>query len=299
MLAGLADAAVRGLVPVTTQPTQGAADDVDVALVTDEEQRRWVVRAPRTTAAGARLAQEAKLLEMLRTRGAALPFAVPEVAGTVNLPEGGAALVCAVILGTPLEPPVLRAGAPLTSSLARTIAALHDLPGSAFEDAGAPVYGIEEYRQRRMAEVDRAAASGNVPAGLLERWEKAFDEAAAWRFLPCPVHGDLAPESVLAEGGRVVGLLDWSEARVGDPADDLAWIAAAAQPEAFDALLREYTAARADTPDPHLARRARLSGELAVARWLLHGLTTQDRAIVRDAVGMLRELDEAVSGTPW
>jgi macrolide phosphotransferase len=299
VLAGLADAAVRGLVPVAAQPTESAADDVDVAVVIDDEQRRWVVRAPRTTGAAARLAQEARLLEMLRTRGAALPFTVPEVAGTASLPEGGSALVCAVLPGSPLQPPALRAGAPLTSSLARTLAALHDLPASAFEDAGVPVYGVEEYRLRRMAEVDRAAASGNVPTALLERWEKAFDEAAAWRFMPCPVHGDLAPESVLAEGGRVIGLLDWSEARVGDPADDLAWIAAAAQPEAFDAVLGEYTAARQDASDPHLARRARLSGELAVARWLLHGLAAQDRAIVRDAVGMLRELDESVSGTPW
>jgi aminoglycoside phosphotransferase (APT) family kinase protein len=287
------------LAPVTAQAADSSADDVDVALVTDDQRRRWVVRAPRTTAAGARLAQEARLLEVLRTRGAALPFNVPEVAGTATLPEGGTALICTVVAGVPVDPSDLVPGAPLTSSLAKVIAALHDMPSSSFEDAGTPVYGVEEYRQRRVAEVDRAAASGNIPGALMERWEKAFDEAGAWRFSPCPVHGDLAPENVLAEGSRVSGLLDWSEARVADPADDLAWLAAAASPEAFDAVVAEYSAARNDPPDPHLARRARLSGELAVARWLLHGLTTQDRAVVKDAVGMLRELEAAVDGSPW
>lgn len=299
VLAGLADAAVRGLVPITVQPVAGGPEDVDAALVIDDEHRRWTVLAPRTTTASTRLAQEARLLEVLRTRGAALPFAVPEVAGIAALPEGGTALVWTAVPGGALDTAAVRPGSPTAASLGRALAALHELPPGTFEDAGTPVYAVEEYRQRRIAEIDRAASSGQVPPALLQRWERAFDEAGAWRFVPCPVHGDLAPECVLVEAGRVTGLLEWSEARVADPADDLAWLAAATTPEAFGTVMTAYQAGRPDLNDPHLARRARLSSELAVARWLLHGLTLQDRTVVKDAVGMLRDLEEAVSDTPW
>ncbi|HEY3737522.1 MAG TPA: phosphotransferase family protein [Jatrophihabitans sp.] len=37
------------------------------------------------------------------------------------------------------------------------------------------------------------------------------------------VHGDFRPGNVLYEGDRIVGLLDWEMAHVGDPIEDLAW----------------------------------------------------------------------------
>ena len=37
------------------------------------------------------------------------------------------------------------------------------------------------------------------------------------------VHADLGPDHVLCRDGRVVGVIDWSDARIGDPALDLAW----------------------------------------------------------------------------
>ena len=52
-------------------------------------------------------------------------------------------------------------------------------------------------------------------------------------------------------------------------------------------MLEAYAHTRRDAPDRDLLRRARLSGELAVARWLLHGTTTGDEGVVADAVAML------------
>jgi aminoglycoside phosphotransferase (APT) family kinase protein len=40
---------------------------------------------------------------------------------------------------------------------------------------------------------------------------------------PVLVHGDFRPGNVLYERDRIVGLLDWEMAHVGDPAEDLAW----------------------------------------------------------------------------
>jgi macrolide phosphotransferase len=93
--------------------------------------------------------------------------------------------------------------------------------------------------------------------------------------------------------------MEWSETRVADPADDLAWLAIGSTEPALDGVLAAYAAARREPPDSSLRRRARLSGEFALARWLMHGVTTDDAAIVDDAVQMLADLDVSVCDTPW
>jgi aminoglycoside phosphotransferase (APT) family kinase protein len=113
------------------------------------------------------------------------------------------------------------------------------------------------------------------------------------------VHGDLAGDNVLVEGETVTGVMEWSETRVADPADDLAWLAIGATEPALDGVLAAYVAARRESPDGSLRRRARLSGEFALARWLMHGVNTADQSIVDDAVQMLADLDDSVRDTPW
>jgi macrolide phosphotransferase len=295
-LAALACSAVRGLEPVGARRLTSAADDLDAALVDDDLKRQWVVRAPRTAAAGARLEQETSLLDTLTSW---LPFSLPQVAGTAPLPTGGRAVVHRQLPGTPLQPGRLAADEALAASFGRAVAAVHDLPTRLVEDVGLPMYGTEEYRFRRLAEVDRAAITGKVPHRLLTRWEQAVEEVGAWRFSPCCVHGDLAAENVLAERSEVTGLLEWSEARVADPADDFGWLAVGADEPALLAALVAYADARREPPDADLPRRARLIGELALARWLMHGVNTDDAVIVDDAVHMLADLDRSVDGVPW
>ena len=295
-LAALADAAVKGLEPVGAAEADSSTDDVDAANVIDTLQRRWLVRAPRTPMAAARLDAEARLLEAL---AGTLPFSVPEVAGTALLPGGGHAVVHRAMNGSPLQAGQLVPGPGLTASLGRAVAAIHDLPVQIIEDAGLPVYDASDYRQRRLAEVDRAAATGKVPTGLLSRWEQALEQVGAWKFVPAAIHGDLAAESVLVDGDRVTAIVDWSEARVADPADDFAWIAVGADEDALESVLEAYAMGRREAPDPDLARRARLGGELSVVRWLLHGVAAGEDDIVDDAVEMLTALDAAVAGRRW
>ena len=295
-LAALACSAVRGLEPVSARRMAATADDVDAALVDDDLKRQWVVRAPRTAAAGARLEQETSLLDTLTSW---LPFSLPQVAGTAPLPSGGRAVVHRQLPGAPLHPGRLAGDPALAASYGRAIAAIHDLPARLVEDVGLPTYSTDEYRFRRLAEVDRAAITGKVPHRLLTRWEQAVEEIGAWRFAPCVVHGDLAAENVLADGSELTGLLEWSEARVADPADDFAWLSVGADEGALTTALVAYADARREPPDPDLPRRARLIGELGIARWLMHGVNTDDAVIVDDAVRMLSELDRTVDGVPW
>jgi aminoglycoside phosphotransferase (APT) family kinase protein len=41
---------------------------------------------------------------------------------------------------------------------------------------------------------------------------------------PVLVHGDVGPAHILIQSGMVSGVIDWSDAHIGDPAIDLAWL---------------------------------------------------------------------------
>jgi aminoglycoside phosphotransferase (APT) family kinase protein len=293
VLAALVSAALPAARPVQIS-VLGADEDVDEAVVEDAEGLHWVVRAPRTATAGATLEREVALLAALDGGPARrLPFAVPVVAGSAALPEGGRAVVVPRSPGEPVEPSTLRPGPGLAVSLGRAIAAIHELSPTVVEEAGLPIYEAAEYRERRLSELDRAAATGKVPPRLLQRWETALEDVGRWHFSPTVVHGDLAGEHVLAVEGSVSAVVGWGEAMVADPADDLAWLAAGAPADALAVVLESYARARAASPDRDVAFRARLAGELALARWLLHGVLTEDEEVVADAARMLTDLDRA------
>ena len=296
-LAALATVAIPGLDACdVTRPLHSGAD-FDVAVVIDAQRRHWVVRAPVRSAAGAALEAVVALLEQvaIHADGGALPFAVPRPAGFAHLPEGGRAVVHEEVPGRPLQLDALRPGPGLAASLGRALAALHQLPVELIENVGLPVYDASTYRERRLAEVDEAARTGLVPPTLLRRWESRLEDVALWRFQPTVVHGDLTAEHVLTDGRTVTGLLGWGDAKVADPADDLAWLLVAAPQDAVESIMEAYQLGRTELTDVHLTERALLAGELALARWLLYGVRADDAEIIADAVEMLAELDETTS----
>ena len=299
-LAALATAALPQLDVVAARTPHHEGSDFAVAAIVDSAGRRWIVRCPTTPTAGAAMEGEVALLERLAAAvdDGALPFAVPRPAGFAPLLEGGRAMVYPELRGDPIDLDALTPGPHLAAELGRAVAAIHELPSALVETAGLPVYDAEEIRRRRLAEVDEASRTGAVPHTLLDRWERALENVGLWRFRATPVHGDLAPDHVLVADDRVEAIVDWSHAHVGDPADDLAWLVATAPEPAVESILEAYSLARAERGDVHLAARATLGGELAVARWLLHGVRTSDDATVRDARSMLAELAELLGDAP-
>ncbi|PJI94749.1 phosphotransferase [Luteimicrobium subarcticum] len=296
VLAALSTQALHGLAAVGVEAVRERGD-VDAALVTDADGGRWVVRAPRSAAAGAALEAEVAVLRLLApyVDAGVLPFTIPVPEGFAPLPEGGRAVVHAPLDGEPVDLSLLSAGPGLAADLGRVVAAVHELPLTVAADVGLPVYSAEDYRLRRLSEVDEAARTGHVPTVLLERWEAALEDVTLWRFQPVVVHGDLGPEQVLTRGTRVRAVTGWSDVSVADPADDLAWLLVAAPADAAESILEAYRLRRTDLADPHLEDRALLVGELELARWLLHGVRTGQDDVVDDAVEMLHELAVAVA----
>jgi aminoglycoside phosphotransferase (APT) family kinase protein len=236
------------------------------------------------------------LLEVLSARVTTgkLPFAVPAPVGFAEPAEGGRAMVYEMIDGQSVNLEWLPPGPGLAANLGRALAALHELPVSVVETLGLPTYGPDEYRQRRLAELDETARTGHIPPRLLARWEKHLEDVSWWRYKPTVIHGDLVAERVLVNGDEVTAILGWGAAQVADPADDLAGFMVAASAETAESVLESYQLHRTELSDPHLIDRAHLAGELAIARWLMHGVATSNDAIITDAVAMLIDLDAQI-----
>jgi aminoglycoside phosphotransferase (APT) family kinase protein len=130
-----------------------------------------------------------------------------------------------------------------------------------------------------------------VPPRLTDRWEQQLENISWWRFEPTVVHGDMGEHQLVVREGIVTGVLDWMDARVADPADDLAWLVAAAPSDVLDSVVEAYTMTRRELRDPHLIDRARLASELALLRWLMYGVRTDNADVVEDGRGMLADLE--------
>ncbi|WP_431473838.1 phosphotransferase [Ornithinimicrobium sp. W1665] len=294
-LAALASAAVPGMKPVAVAAIGPADDDSpeehQQALVEDTTGRRWLVRAPLSPVAGARLQQHDELVRQLSRH---VPFKVPAPVGYADVGPDGRAAVYPFVDGSPVDLRRVPAGPGLAAALARAVAAVHNIPRGAFEEQDVPVLDAAGCRQRLITQVDRAAETGRVPTGLLARWEEAFDAAPLWQFATTPVHGRFRGSTVLvtftdddAATGRVVAVTGWEEAAVSDPAVDLAELCAQASPQAWRSVLESYTLARAQRPDPYLHVRARLHAEVRA----LHGLAA---AVAEDRADVVRRTEEAL-----
>ena len=295
-LAAIATAAVPGLAPVGFAALSDDAEDFDSALIVDALKHRWRVRSPRHDEASMRLEAELSALRAFSAKvRTSLPFALPSVAGTVR--QG--TLRTFVYKDMPGRVPTLEElvdeGSNLAKALGQCMAAIHQIPDEAVEVAGLPTYSADEIRQRKLNELDTAAATGKVPSGLLRRWEHAMEDVALWRFNSAVVHGAFDEEQLQISHSSITAVKGWTDLHVGDPADDFAWLSAIEDQSFTDRVYSSYMEARNKSADPHIMRRAALAAEFALAQWLVKSLDSKDSERIAEAEEMLRELDHNIS----
>lgn len=168
----------------------------------------WVLRIPRSALSVEELEKEIGLLPALR---AALPIDIPCFDRISRDPFF---VAYRLITGEPLrdeDPEGVRA----------FLDALHS-----FDTEEIPVPRpdwLEIYRGHvqdwrgvvlPLLDVDERAAG----EALLEEIETLTG------FVPVLVHCDLGSAHLLCRGGRLVGVIDWGDAKIGDPAIDYAWL---------------------------------------------------------------------------
>ena len=298
-LAAMASVAVAGLNPTRLALPQSETPERHIIGVIDTQGRHWEVHEARTDAVGASLEAEAEVLRRIGrvVDDGRLSFDVPRVSGSLRQKDAHIQ-VRSHVEGKPIPVETLRPGPGMSAGLGKALGEIHELSMTVISEAGMPVYDAEEVRRRWLSLLDDTAATGRTPPALLGRWEQALEDTALWRFRPTVVHGDLAEENVLVAGGTVVAVRGWSQAHVGDPAEDLAWVYSSAPVDCLDSIEDAYDIARSEGVDRHLRERAELVSELSLARWLLHGVRTGDKPVINDAVAMLEDLAAQVGDAP-
>ena len=177
--------------------------DFEVAIVDDE----WVFRFPRRAGVEAALELEIDLLPRLAP---ALPVPVPVFEHVLREPLF---VAYRMLRGTPL---VNEDG----DGMRAFLDALHAFDASALQIE--PANWVEAYRDQ-CAEFERLVLP-QLERSLHAEARRLFDEVETLvGFSPALLHADLGPAHLLVRDGRLAGVIDWGDARLGDPALDYAW----------------------------------------------------------------------------
>ena len=294
-LAALATVAVPRLEVAGLRPPQFSDEVLSVTGLIDTSGDRWMVVCPHDTVGGLDMEAQNAVLERLGKAHdfSKIPFEVPRPAGFTRTPEGDRVMVHRDLGGHVMETSDFDDPHLLPASLGNALASLHNLPELIYTGVNLPAYSAIECRDRHQAVLDEAAQEVVIPANLWDRWEESLENLSLWRFLPSPIPGDLSETSIHVAHGRVCALTGFSSAHVGDPAVDIAWVFARASDEFLERFHEAYQQTRSEK-DLHLLERAELLSELAVVRWLVHGLHSGDSDIVDEARAMLAELSASV-----
>lgn len=228
---------------------------------------RWIERVPRRPEVAERLRREAQLMPWL---GPQLPLRVPEpwIAGADPL-----VVRHALVVGAPVTEPTAAQGA----AIGRFLQALHGVDVEAAVAHG--LTGAAEANAERDAALARFAGSV-VPMLPARRRSAGRKLLAAVAATPADtvVHGDLGPEHLLTVGDTVGGVIDWTDAHVGDAALDLSWSLHATPAGFADALAAEYRV------DAELRHRSLLWHRLAPWHEALYGIDTGRSELVESGL---------------
>ncbi len=244
-----------------------------------------VYRFPTTVAGRTALPMEAALLPCLAP---ALPLAAPVFR---HVAADGSVAAYPLVPGVPLA--ALAPGH--ARALAALLTALHGYPRARAAALGLPDVSPAAWRARlgafwaaALADLapwwsadDAARAAGHI-AGFL-------GDETGFAFTPALIHGDLVPEHLLAEPdtGRLVGVIDFEDAQIGDPALDFAGLAQLAAP---------VLAAYRGPADPGLLGRAAFYRSLGPLHEMLYGVRSGRPARVRAGLAAWRRGREGRRG---
>jgi len=181
-------------------------------------------------------------------------------------------------------------------SFADALAALQRVNTKAIEEAGVPTKTIEETRAEIARAMEETREVLATPDNVWARWQRWLANDAIWPRHLALVHGDLhAGHLLLDDEGRVTGILDWTEAHLGDPSIDFALFVGAFGKAALDECIRRFESA-GGTTFPGLAAHAAERWAAFPALGAKWGLSTGNEGVIAFARTMLATVAEETGG---
>lgn len=268
--------------------------DYRVVMAFDAGRRRWVLRLPRRPDVSEGMAAETRILGLVGPALAIDGVAVPD--WQVRSPE---LIAYPALPGAPgltltedNEPDWhMDAASPdYAVQLGRLLARLHSITAEQAEAAGVDVRTPDQVRQAWSDDVERVRAGFTVAPEFAEAWEGWLADDACWPDQTVMTHGEIYPAHVLfADDGAITGVLDWTTARVDDPARDLAAQYGAAGKEMLQATIEAYARAGGHV-HPGLAAQARHLWDASPIGYALYALTTRAEDDLAAAAAMLNPM---------
>ncbi|WP_280483900.1 macrolide 2'-phosphotransferase [Nocardia farcinica] len=218
--------------------------DFHVLRGKDFDDLEWIVRVPKRDSMASRIQAERKLLSLVNGK---LPAAVPEwricTGQVIAYPcltgdpaaqdTGGGILRWSIDKENP--------PASYTDSLGACMAALHAVPVKDAKLTGIPYSDPENLRDALKTKLDRAVSEIGMHPSWVERCQRWLDNEALWPDRTVLIHGDMHPGHALVnEVGTITGVLDWTDAEIGDPGQEFIEACRKFPPHVLDEVLTAY-----------------------------------------------------------
>jgi len=223
---------------------------------------------------------------------ALLPVAIPKPLWTIPMghPFDLGATGYAWLPGEPLEPPDYTPA--LADQVGAFLATLHDVDITSFVGKFRDRVTVDADRERMMS-VSLAWLGDMEPAPVVERLERWWDRYRAARaeatYQPRVIHGDFWYGNLLfdTDRQRLVGVIDWEEVSVDDPAQDLATLLHTGD-DVAEQILRAYQD-HGGTVDAATRERMRWHWEFREFTGIALALEVGNEVEAQDAARKLRE----------
>ncbi len=173
--------------------------------------------------------------------------------------------------------PIARLDEAAGRRLGQFLLALHSRPLDEAVALGVPDRSQTLASRMRLLARLRAEVLGLLPRGLVESGAALLDRVAGAP-VDTLVHADLGPAHLLVHVERLHGVIDWTDAGVGDAALDLSW--------ALQGSAAPFAAGVSDAYGVHPAVRGRARDWHLLGPWheVLHGVDTKDPSYVRSGL---------------
>lgn len=220
--------------------------DFQVAYALDESGIDWVLRLPRRSDVMPRTKIEKQVLDLVNKFDKS--FQVPnwiiytdELIAYKKLDGVPAGTIDHNIGNYVWEIDINNIPDSFHKSLGKVLADLHNTPSESAEALGFIVHTPEEARNSMKQRMYAVKAKFGVGENLWNRWQSWINNDEIWPKKTGLLHGDVhAGHTMIDKDANVIGLIDWTEAKVSDMSSDFVFTYKAFGEEGLEALISAY-----------------------------------------------------------